>query len=75
MQNIFFSKYIVHSLEKYNKTKKYCRAVFLWIILLGSCNEGTTLPHKGVEMWRAVANVLRKKLKRETNIIFSCVRM
>jgi hypothetical protein len=75
MHNIFLSKYIVHFLEQYNKTKKYCRAVFLWIILLGPCTEGTTLPQKGVEMWRVVANVLKKKLKRETIVTFSRVRM
>jgi len=75
MHNIFLSKYIVHSLEQYNKAKRCCRVVFLWIILLGPCNEGTTLLQKGVEMWRMVANVLKKKLKRETSATFSRVRM
>jgi hypothetical protein len=62
MNDMFLSKYIVHSLEQYNKVKKYCRVVFLWIILLGPCNVGTTLLQKGVEMWAMVANVQKKKL-------------
>ena len=79
MNNILFlSKYIVPSLEQYNKTnkkKKIHSCCLLVDHFIGPYNEGTTFPQKGVEMWRVIANVLKKRLKRETTIIFSSVRM